>query len=74
MIISGSARYIQIRWAFIILLLTFSVKMIFDWNQGRKEARNVEVAQMMKETVDVLQNNSARFSSCISRTDFNFVS
>ena len=54
-------RYREIRWAMLLVVVSITAKMLLDKYLERRRARDIEVAQMMKETIDVLQNNAARY-------------
>lgn len=50
----------EIQITLALTLLGFIMKFIYSKYQGRKQARDLEISQMMKEIIDVLQNNTAR--------------
>jgi hypothetical protein len=53
-------NYIRIRWGSIIVLLLIAINFIRNTIIQRTENREIEISQMMKETIDILQNNAAR--------------
>ena len=50
----------EIQVTLALSLLAFLAKFIYDRLQARKTAKDLEISQMMKEIIDVLQNNTAR--------------
>ena len=54
-------RYREIRLAMLLVIFSITAKMMLDKYLETRRARDIEVSQMMKETIDVLQNNAARY-------------